>query len=177
MFLLLFRAAMKVKKSCVWFDSNYGDRYESAANFIKAVPNIPGDGDEDNIDNATYGSTLSELISAIKIVDVSKGFRDIYELTNFTFGFPVLIEASETPHIFVAKPQNAPAYSYEESDNVAYLTFIEQYLMDLNRMNGVICEVAASADPIEKPSQNMCCLARLVSSISFHAQFWGNFVN
>ncbi len=106
-----------------------------------------------------------ELISAIKTVDVSKGFRDIFELTGFTFGFPVLIEASETLHTFVAKPQNAPAYSFEESDNVAYLTFIEKYLMDFNRMNAVICDVAASADPIEKPRQNMCCLARLVSSI------------
>ncbi len=157
-----------MKKSCIWFDSQYGDRYELAAHFIKVEPNITDDGT--NKIKAPYGSTSSELISAIKTVGVNKGFRDIFELTEFDFAFPVLIEASDTSHIFVAKPQSAPAYSSKESDNVAYQTFIENNETDFSRMSKVICDVAKSADPLERPLKDLPCLARLVSY--HHIIFW-----
>ena len=160
-FAFIFRAAIQIKKSCVWFDSQFGARYEVAANFIKAAPNIPGD--SQNIEDAPYGSTLADLVDAIKNVDVNKGFGDLFELTEFDFAFPVLIESSETPHIFVAKPQNAPAYSFKESDNVDYQSFIEKYQTDFSRMNAVICDVAESEEPVEKPVKNLDCLARLVT--------------
>ena len=136
-----------------WLDEKVLEKLEEAGNYIQPVPNTRDSQDP-------YGTTLKELETAILTIGNKNNFRDFFSVSNFTFLFPVKLTATEEMHVFVAQPENAPAYSIYDEENEKYLSFVQRCQADFGRMNAVICEVAERSRPIKKPTKNSPCLAR-----------------
>ena len=143
------------KHNDYWQDEKVLEKLEEAGNYIQPVPNtLVSEGD------APYGTTLEELETAILTIGHKNNFRDFFSVSNFTFPFPVKLTATEDMHVFVARPENAPAYSIFDEENEKYLRFVQRCQVDFGRMNAVICDVAERSRPIKKPTKNSPCLAR-----------------
>ena len=112
----------------------------------------------------TYGSTLCEIEHAIKLFGIKKMFRDFFSVTGFKFAFPVTVDKTSDPKVYLAKAANAMAYSQNDNELECYGNFINKYQTEFARMNLVICQVAETSMKLLNPENNLPCFARYWSS-------------